>query len=216
MLADAEEISSDSDWAEVSPQKAENATVRGKKNHPGRNSTCPVRGCQFSGRKLKFHVQSEHMPRILWDNPQPPVREDRVSQWTEWRYQALLFLARCIVQSERVEDLERWTQERLTPAVPVQCQILDNSQDQMRLLARWMYWRDPGRFELVPPNSPCVLIHWRYQVLFFQHLSPSQRLQYLDFGHQFMCDVRNLTASKYEYAQSHSLNARMLADATRE
>ena len=83
MLADTEEITSDSDWSDqVSPQRESMASFDGKK-HSGKNSTCPVSGCQFRGKKLKFHVQAEHMPRILWDNPQPPVREDRIHQWTE-------------------------------------------------------------------------------------------------------------------------------------
>jgi hypothetical protein len=69
MLAETEDITSESDWSDqLSPQR-ESMTSSERKKHSGRNSTCPVSGCQFRGRKLKFHVQAEHMPRILWDNP---------------------------------------------------------------------------------------------------------------------------------------------------
>lgn len=41
-----------------------------------------------------FHVQSEHLPRIVWDNPQPPIKEEKLGEWTEGRYQLLLFQER--------------------------------------------------------------------------------------------------------------------------
>lgn len=66
------------------------------------------------GRKLKFHVQSEHLPRFVWDNPQPPITEDKVGEWTEGRYQVLLYLSRALVGSEMVEDFVFWVEEFLS------------------------------------------------------------------------------------------------------
>ena len=83
LLADTEEITSDSDWSDqASSQKKVVKVEEGKdmkrKDKRSRDSGCPVQECGFTGRKLKFHVQSEHMPRILWEHPQPTVREDKI------------------------------------------------------------------------------------------------------------------------------------------
>lgn len=59
------------------------------------------------------------MPRIVWDNPQPLLKEDNVGESTEGKYQLLLFLSRALVGSERAEDLVRWAEEVLSPLVPV-------------------------------------------------------------------------------------------------
>lgn len=224
LLADAEDITSESDWSHhSSPQKpirsSPEPTIEQQcssriSRAPGarsRDSGCPVRECPFVGRKLKFHVQSEHLPRIVWDNPQPPIKEEKLGEWTEGRYQLLLFLSRALVGSERVEDLVRWAEEVLSPLVPVQSQILDQSQQQMRSLSRWMRWVDPGQFQLRPINSPSVLIHWRYQVLMAENLEPAQRLEFLHFGHAFMSNLDNVQSSVFPYALLHSSNARTLA-----
>lgn len=220
LLADTEEITSESDWSHHSSQQKpmrstpeptieRQSSSRGRRT-PGarsRDSGCPVRECLFVGRKLKFHVQSGHLPRIVLDNPQPPIKEE----WTEWRYQLLLFLSRALVGSERVEDLVRWAEEVLSPLVLVQSQILDQSQQQIRHLSRWMRWVDPVQFHLQPINSSSVLIHWRYQVLMAEQLEPAQRLEYLNFGHTFMSSLDNVQSSVFPYALLHSSNARTLS-----
>lgn len=93
LLADAEDITSESDWSHhSSPQKpirsSPEPTIEQQcssriSRAPGarsRDSGCPVRECPFVGRKLKFHVQSEHLPRIVWDNPQPPIKEEKLGE----------------------------------------------------------------------------------------------------------------------------------------
>ena len=189
MLGEAKSITSDSDWTEQpSPQKTKKPK-RVQQDRDSRNSSCPVTEFDFRGRKLKFHVQTENLPRILWDDPLPPIREDRVGMWTEWRYQILLFLAKCLVPSGKIQDLLEWCTEVLTPRISLQCQILERSQDQMKALSKWMYWPNPEKFQLVPPNSMSALIHWRYQVLLYEHLDANHRLQYLNFGHAFISDI---------------------------
>lgn len=65
------------------------------------------------------------------------------------------------------EDLVCWAEEFLFRLVLLQWQIVDQSQQQKRRLSRWMRWDDLDHsvihFHL---NSPCVLFHLRYQVLF--------------------------------------------------
>jgi hypothetical protein len=164
LLPQTEEITSESDWSEQSsPQKKvvkvqENKDIR-EKRKGSRDSGSPVQECDFTERKLKFHVQSEHLPRILWDNPQPPIRDTKTDEWTEWRYQLLLFLARVLDDSDSVDDSVKWTEVFATPHVPSQSKILDRGQEQLRKLSRWMRWSDPGTFQLTPMNSPSVLIH---------------------------------------------------------
>ena len=117
LLGEAESITSDSDWTEQpSPQKTKKPK-RVQQDRDSRNSSCPVTEFDFRGRKLKFHVQTENLPRILWDDPLPPIREDRVGMWTEWRYQILLFLAKCLVPSRKIQDLLEWFTEVLTPRI---------------------------------------------------------------------------------------------------
>uniref|UniRef100_K1QTW7 Uncharacterized protein n=1 Tax=Magallana gigas TaxID=29159 RepID=K1QTW7_MAGGI len=90
LLADAEDITSEYDWSHhSSPQKpirsSQEPTIKQQCSSrisrvPGarsRDSGCPVRECPFVGRKLKFHVQSKHLSGIVWDNPQPPIKEDK-------------------------------------------------------------------------------------------------------------------------------------------
>lgn len=132
LLADTEEITTESDWSQhSSPQKPKlstpEPTIERQSSGRGRRAPCarsrdsgyPVRECPFVGRKLKFHVQNEHVPRIVWDNPQPLLKEDNVGESTEGKYQLLLFLSRALVGSERAEDLVRWAEEVLSPLVPL-------------------------------------------------------------------------------------------------
>lgn len=95
-----------------------------------RDSGCPIKECPFVGRKLKIQVQSERLPRIVWDNPQSRIKKDKVGEWTKRRSQLLFILARALVGSERVEDLVRWAKKFLSPLVPLQSQILDQSQQR--------------------------------------------------------------------------------------
>lgn len=58
-----------------------------------RDSPCPPNECQDLGRKLKFNVQQMHLPRLLWDNPQPPLKEECLSRRDGLRQDLLLLMA---------------------------------------------------------------------------------------------------------------------------
>ena len=59
-------------------------------------------------------------------------------------------------------------------------------------------------------NSPCLLIHWRYQAALVQYLWQPQLEVYLSMGSSFMVDIDNLTDSPYQYARESSLLAMVI------
>lgn len=176
-----------------------------------RNSPCPAFTCNFVGRKLKFHVQHSHLPRVMWDNPQPPVRDDKVRDWDRIRGEILLYLAECITGCRSVWELVNWVNGMPHSKIPRRSQILGKARNQMTRLCDLYQWEVPNTFVLRPVISPCILIHWRYQVVFSYYLQPNQLRDYLQMGTDFMTNIDNLKESPYAYAQTYSLLARVLA-----
>jgi len=77
-----EDIATDSDWDNnnndpVIHVQQDNTEQRISLLDDARNTVCPIRRCTFISRKIKHHVQQMHLPRMMWDNPQPPVRKKR-------------------------------------------------------------------------------------------------------------------------------------------
>ena len=173
-----------------------------------RDSPCPLEGCDFLGRKLKFHVQHMHLPRVMWDNPQPPVREDKLDELNEIRAQVLLFLSECLTGKKSVQELVDWVNRRTRPLVPRRSKILHRARLQMYNRSTLMRWNKPNRYSLVPLNAPSVLIHWRHQARLRQFLLNEQLQFYLRFGVSFMSNINNLAKSQYEYAKKYSFVAR--------
>ena len=129
-----------------------------------RDSPCPISTCSYLGRKLKFHVQQMHLPRVMWDNPQPPVKDEKINEWNHQRADVLRYLSECLTESRNVWDLARWTRGQLRHLIPRYSQILPRGRIQMENLCDTMRWHKPSRYRLVPVYSPCILIHWRWQV----------------------------------------------------
>lgn len=162
-----------------------------------RNFGCPIKECPFVGWKLKFQVQSYHLTRIVWDNPQPRIEKDNVGEWTERRSQLMLILSKPSVGSERVKDLVCWAKVFFSPFIPVQSQILDQSQQISN------GWNGLTRAILsYSYRSLSVLIHW-IPSIYAEHLKPAQRLEYLNFGHAFMSSFYNMQRSAFQYALLH-------------
>ncbi|VDI44008.1 Hypothetical predicted protein [Mytilus galloprovincialis] len=215
-------IESDSDWDDSSRDDNNNSVyeeisegslhlqVEEKKDDP-RNSPCPFEGCDFVGRKLKFHVQHIHMPRIMWDNPQPPVRQERLAEVHQLRGNVLQYLSECLTGHSSMTELIRWANNNIAKMIPKRSEILSNARIQMEGLCEELKWRKPDRYALRPIVSPCVLVHWRYQVLFSQYLLNEQLSAYMCFGLEFMNNIENLEKSPLEYAKTYSLIARVLA-----
>lgn len=176
-----------------------------------RNSPCPIYGCSFIGRKLKFHVQQMHMPRLMWDNPQPPVREDKIAIRDNLRGELLQFLADCITGWGSVQDLVTWINNKGKHIIPKRSRAITKALVQMQSLAGQMKWPEPSWSSLTPVVSPCQLIHWRFQAVFYDQLDFKNLQTYLCFGADFMSDINNLTKSPFNYALTYSLLARVLA-----
>ncbi|CAC5388954.1 unnamed protein product [Mytilus coruscus] len=206
-----EAIESDSDWVVSSRDDNNNSveeTSEGslhlepveEKNVNPRNSPCPFEGCDFVGRKFNFHVQHIHLPRIMWDNPQPPVKQERLAEVYQMRANVLQYLSECLTGRSSMNKLVRLAHNNIARMIPRRSEILSKAMIQMEGLCDELKWRKPDRYTLLPIVSPCVLIHWRYQVLFSQYLLNEQLSSYMCFGLEFMSNIDNLEKSPLEYA----------------
>lgn len=101
----------------------------------------------------------------------------------------MLILSKPSVGSERVKDLVCWAKVFFSPFIPVQSQILDQSQQISN------GWNGLTRAILsYSYRSLSVLIHW-IPSIYAEHLKPAQRLEYLNFGHAFMSSFYNMQRS---------------------
>jgi len=111
-----EYITSDSDW-ETNNNKSflnvqQNVTEhRMSLLEDPKNTVCPIRGCQFVSRKIKHHVQQIHLPRIRWDNPQPPIKKEKIDDLNIIRREALVYFTQCILGKSSVFALMRWVNQ---------------------------------------------------------------------------------------------------------
>jgi hypothetical protein len=90
-----EDIGTGSDWDINNndpnlPQ--ENTEQRSSSLIDPRNTVCSIRGCTYISRKNKHHVQKMHLPRIMWDNSQPPVKAEKIDDLNIIRREALVYL----------------------------------------------------------------------------------------------------------------------------
>ena len=155
---------------------------------------CPVPGCEWRTLKIREHVNRMHLPRVMWDNPNPPVRQSRYDQLNRIRWKVLLFLCHKIVGTHSLFDLLAWCEERVDTLIPRRAVMLGRQIEQMRSLTTTMKCQRPvyNRYTVYPPNHTSVLIQWRYQVALLKHLTPEDRKTYMDFGTHFMTDPHNL------------------------
>jgi hypothetical protein len=52
-----------------------------------------------------------HFPRIMWDNPQPPMKAEKIDDLIIIRREALVYLTQCILGKSSVFALMRWVNE---------------------------------------------------------------------------------------------------------
>ena len=159
-----------------------------------RRASCPIFGCDWKTQKLRNHVNRMHLPRVMWDNPNPPVKQNKYHNLNNIRGKVLLFLTQKIVGSKSVLDLLDWCIKRVESLIPKKAVLLGRQIEQMRSLTTTMRWQRPvyNRYTLYPPNHTSVLIHWRYQVALLKHLNGPDIDTYLNFGLDFMIDPDNL------------------------
>lgn len=159
-----------------------------------RRASCPIFGCDWKTQKLRNHVNRMHLPRVMWDNPNPPVKQNKYHNLNNIRGKVLLFLTQKIVGSKSVLDLLDWCIKWVESLIPKKAVLLGRQIEQMRSLTTTMRWQRPvyNRYTLYPPNHTSVLIHWRYQVALLKHLNGPDIDTYLNFGLDFMIDHDNL------------------------
>ena len=204
-----EDIVTGSDWDINNndpnlPQQ--NTEQRNSSLNDPRNTVCPIRGCTYISRKNKHHAQKMHLPRIMWDNPQPPVKAEKIDDLNIIRREALVYLTQYILGKSSVFALMRWVNELGYPLIPRKSQIVHKSFVQMNSLSTSVYWPTP-RNRLIPMHSQSILIHWRYQAGLVQYLWQPQLEIHLCMGSSFMSDTYNLTGLLYHYARERSLLA---------
>ena len=159
-----------------------------------RRASCPIFGCDWKTQKIRNHVNRMHLPRVMWDNPNPPVKQNKYHDLNNIRGKVLLFLTQKIVGTKSLLDLLNWCTNRVVSLIPKKAVILGRQIEQMRSLTTTMRWQRPvyNRYTLYPPNHTSVLIHWRYQVALLKHLNGPDIDTYLNFGLDFMTDPDNL------------------------
>jgi hypothetical protein len=142
----------------------------------------------------------------MWDNPQPPMKAEKIDDLIIIRREALVYLTQCILGKSSVFALMRCVNELGYPLIPWKSQIVHKSFVQMKSLSDLVYWLTP-RKRLIPMNSQSILIHWRYQAALVQYMWQPQLEIYLRMGNSFMSDIYNWTGSLYHYARERSLLA---------
>lgn len=128
-----------------------------------------------------------HLPRFMWHNPQPPIKDEKIDEANVIRREALVYLTQCILGKSSVFALMRWVNQLGYPLIPRKSQIVNKSYVQMYTLAQLCNWPVP-RNRLIPMNSPSLLIHWRYQAALVQYLWQPQLGVYLRMGSGFLMD----------------------------
>ena len=128
-----------------------------------------------------FHVQQMHLPRIGLENPQPPLKDEKLKERDWLRRTLLLMLAEFLTGKRNIQGLVYWVNRWIRRKIS-RSEILSKAKEQMKNLCTTLVWKEPMRFTLVPIHSPCVLKHWRYQALLSQELVGDELIVYLSYG----------------------------------
>ena len=102
-----------------------------------------------------------HVPRLMWDNPQPPLKEEKFQERDQLHYELLLLLAEFLANERNVDALVEWINKNIRRKIPQRSEILAPARRQILSLCETVGLAEPLRFTLVPIHSPCVLIHWK-------------------------------------------------------
>ena len=46
-------------------------------NKDDRRASCPIVECDWNAQKIRNHVNRMHLPRVMWDNPNSPVKQNK-------------------------------------------------------------------------------------------------------------------------------------------
>ncbi|VDI60339.1 Hypothetical predicted protein [Mytilus galloprovincialis] len=88
------------------------------------------------------------MPRIMWDNPQPPVRQERLAEVHQLRGNVLQYLSECLTGHGSMTELIRWANNNIAKMIPKRSEILSNARIQMEGLCEELKWHKPDRIQV--------------------------------------------------------------------
>lgn len=143
-----------------------------------RRSTCPIEGCGGKSKHLKHHAWEYHIPRIFWDHPWKGLNNS--PDYHRLRTSCLDTLARYILGTGTVQDLVNYVNDKVQ--LPCKYPIIPRTQHQMGLLTRTMWWRRVEAYEMLPVNSPAVLIHWRILLALVGIMTPKNTSDFKSLG----------------------------------
>ncbi|XP_070548390.1 serine/arginine repetitive matrix protein 1-like [Ptychodera flava] len=136
--------------------------------HPAKGTcACPVPGCGKESRKLKRHCLGAHIHPSLQENP-------RIMKAVEVTNALLKIVGWILGPEKTILDLLQHVRKHCLRKIP-QTSVLSKANClMMKKLCQANGWATPSKFQLHPPNSPAVLMHWRILVILLGRLTEEQ------------------------------------------
>lgn len=98
-------------------------------------------------------------------------------------------LAKYILGTGTVQDLVNYVNDKVQ--LPCKYPIIPRTQHQMGLLTRTLWWRRVEAYEMLPVNSPAVLIHWRILLALVGIMTPKNRSEFKSFGREKLLQLED-------------------------
>ena len=103
-----------------------------------RRASCPIFGRDWKTKKIRNLVNRMHLSRVMWDNPNTPVKQNKYHDLNNIRGKVLLFLTQKIEGTKSLLDLLDWCTNRVVSLIPKKAVILGRQIEQMRSLTTTM------------------------------------------------------------------------------
>jgi TatD DNase family protein len=141
---------------------------------------CPYPNCQRREKKIKRHVQRQHLPKIFCDIR--PVRSIDEIALCQLKYSSMMSL----VVAALGEDADLSTAVdyvNRSGLIPKNTTVHSDTRTCMRRLCTSQGWTEPEEgFTVAPINSPAALFHWRCLIVLLSLLQPFQREEFRTNG----------------------------------
>uniref|UniRef100_A0A8W8LSG1 Metallo-beta-lactamase domain-containing protein n=1 Tax=Magallana gigas TaxID=29159 RepID=A0A8W8LSG1_MAGGI len=165
--------SDDNDWCPVTKRE--------------QRSTCPIEGCGGKSKHHKHHAWEYHIPRIFWDHPWKGLNNS--PDYHKLRASCLDTLSKYILGTGTVQDLVIYVNDKVR--LPCKYPIIPRTQHQMGLLTRTMWWSRVEAYEMLPVNSPAILIHWRILLALVGIMTPKNRSDFKSLGREKLLQLED-------------------------
>lgn len=137
---------------------------------------CPFPNCVKREKKIKRHVQRQHLPRIFSDIK--PIRSIDESVLCQLQYSSLISLViSALGQNADVYSAVNYVNQ--SGGIPKNTSVHPDTIACMRKFSVPQGWAEPPEgFTVSPVNSPAALFHWRCLVVLLSLLPPIQREEF--------------------------------------